>query len=214
MADTPRLRNSLAEPIPECFHAASLLQAALVAHQAGETTKAAALLAEADMPEVRAFTEQMWGPGGKELHAFKTLPDTPQYLQPTDRPKPRMPTAATKAALISRDGFHCRFCGLPVIRAQVRARIQSAYPQSVGWGSTNFSQHAALQCLWLQYDHVLPNSRGGPSTLENMVVTCACCNFGRMETTLEEAWLIDPLSRVTPRKWDGFETWVGMEDFE
>lgn len=125
-----------------------------------------------------------------------------------------MPSAATRAALIERDGHHCRFCGLPVIRAAVRQRIRAAYPDVVGWGSTNASQHAAFQCLWLQYDHILPNSRGGPSTLENMVVTCAACNFGRMETTLCEAQLIDPLSHVTPRKWGGFEEWNGLEDFE
>jgi hypothetical protein len=34
-----------------------------------------------------------------------------------------------------------------------------------------------------------------------------------METTLEEAWLIDPLSRPTPDKWAGFEEWDGLERF-
>jgi 5-methylcytosine-specific restriction endonuclease McrA len=65
----------------------------------------------------------------------------------------------------------------------------------------------------MQFDHVLPNSRGGTSTLENVVVTCASCNFGRMETTLDEARLVDPLSRPTPRKWDGFDSWLGLESF-
>jgi 5-methylcytosine-specific restriction endonuclease McrA len=65
----------------------------------------------------------------------------------------------------------------------------------------------------MQFDHVLPNSRGGPSTLDNVVVTCAPCNFGRMETTLEEARLVHPLSRPTPRKWDGFKRWQGLENF-
>src|SRR5262249_38234103 len=60
---------------------------------------------------------------------------------------------------------------------------------------------------------VLPNSRGGGSTLENVVVTCAPCNFGRMETTLAEARLTDPLSRPTARKWSGFDRWDGLERF-
>jgi 5-methylcytosine-specific restriction endonuclease McrA len=213
MGERPSLRQCLADPIPACFHAASLLRAAVDAHLAGETGEAAELIAAADMPEVRAFTERIWGPGGKQRHSFLNVPDAPPYLQLVDRPKPRMPSSATKAALIHRDGFHCRFCGLPVVRATVRARIRAAYPQVIGWGSTNASQHAAFQCLWLQYDHVLPNCRGGPSLLENMVVTCAPCNFGRMETTLQEAWLVDPLSRSTPRRWDGFEIWGGLENF-
>jgi 5-methylcytosine-specific restriction endonuclease McrA len=122
-----------------------------------------------------------------------------------------MPTLETQRAVILRDGYHCRFCGLPVIRPAIRAALRSAYPDALGWGSTNLTQHAAFQCLWLQFDHLLPNSRGGASTLENVLVTCAPCNFGRMETTLAEARLTDPLSRPTPRKWDGFDAWDGLE---
>jgi 5-methylcytosine-specific restriction endonuclease McrA len=124
-----------------------------------------------------------------------------------------MPTLETQRAVIERDGFHCRFCGLPVIRPAIRDSLRRAYPDALGWGSTNLSQHAAFQCLWLQFDHLLPNSRGGASTLENVVITCAPCNFGRMETTLAEARLVDPLSRPTPRKWGGFGSWDGLERF-
>ena len=43
--------------------------------------------------------------------------------------------------------------------------------------------------MWLQFDHLLPNQGGGDSKLDNVVVTCAPCNFGRMDHTLEEVGL-------------------------
>ena len=65
--------------------------------------------------------------------------------------------------------------------------------------------------MWMQYDHVLPNSRGGTSGTHNIVVTCAPCNFGRMEFTLEENLLIDPRTAPFEPSWDGFEAWDGLE---
>ena len=207
------MRECLVEPSPPCFRAAALLSSAVDAHLAGDRGNAARLIHAADIPEVRAFTETVWGSGGKERHGYVNAPSAPPYLRRADRPVPRMPTLETQAAVIQRDGYHCRFCGLPVIRPAVRDLIRRAYPDVLGWGSTNPSQHAAFQCLWLQFDHVLPNSRGGPSTVENVVVTCAPRNFGRMEATLEEARLVDPLARPTPRNWAGFDSWDGLERF-
>ena len=60
------------------------------------------------------------------------------------------------------------------------------YPSAVRWGKANATRHAAFFCMWLQYDHVVPNSRGGETDEVNVVITCAACNFGRMERTLEE----------------------------
>jgi hypothetical protein len=71
-------------------------------------------------------------------------------------------------------------------------------------------QHAALQCMWLQFDHLIPNERGGTSELENVVVTCAPCNFGRMQLTVEEAGLQNPLMRTIAPTWRRFETWDGL----
>jgi 5-methylcytosine-specific restriction endonuclease McrA len=207
----PPWRECLAEPIPECFEAAALLSAAVDAHLAGQHYEAAQLIVAANLPAVRSFTEAVWGAGGKKRHGFVTIPNAPPKMPVAACPMPRMPNLQTQKAVLVRDGHHCRFCGLPVIRKPVRQMLRKAYPDALGWGSTNASQHAAFQCLWLQFDHVLPNCRGGTSDRENVIVTCAPCNFGRMETTLAEARLIDPLSRPTPIKWDGFHTWDGLE---
>ena len=60
--------------------------------------------------------------------------------------------------------------------------------------------------MWAQYDHLLPHSKGGNNDVNNIVVTCAPCNFGRMSYTLEEVGLIDPRTREPIRSaWDGLE---------
>lgn len=120
--------------------------------------------------------------------------------------KARMPPPAIILQLLKRDGFYCRFCGIPVIRAEVRKRIGRAYPQLRLWGRKNIEQHAAFQTMWVQYDHLLPYFKGGSNDIDNLIVTCAPCNFGRMQYTLEEVALIDPRSRDPVRSaWDGLE---------
>jgi len=81
-----------------------------------------------------------------------------------------------------------------------------AYPSALPWGKENKSQHAAFQAMWLQYDHILPHARGGNNALNNVLITCAPCNFGRMSYTLKEVGLAHPPERGAQRSsWDGLE---------
>ncbi|MEA3542405.1 MAG: HNH endonuclease [Pseudomonadota bacterium] len=207
------MKKCLSEPIPAIFVAARLLHQAGEAHQAGDRQEASRLLMAADDPAVREHTEMLWGAGGRQRFKFITLPDAPPYFAKLDRPLPRMPTKTICARIIARDGYHCRFCGIPVIGADTRKAIRKAYPDAVPWGKTNILQHAALQCMWLQYDHILPNARGGGSDIDNVVVTCAPCNFGRMEHTLEEAQLNDPRLDFRRDTWNGYRSWNGLAQF-
>ena len=60
--------------------------------------------------------------------------------------------------------------------------------------------------MWLQYDHLLPHSRGGNNDLNNLVITCAPCNFGRMEYTLAEVGIKNPLkTEKIKSNWNGLE---------
>uniref|UniRef100_UPI0035A84FCD HNH endonuclease n=1 Tax=Mesorhizobium sp. LHD-90 TaxID=3071414 RepID=UPI0035A84FCD len=117
-----------------------------------------------------------------------------------------MPSLTEKRGLLARDGFHCRFCGIPLVRSETRSLIRTVFPGALRWGSLNSEQHAGFQALWLQYDHLIPHARGGTNEPSNMVVTCAPCNNGRSNLTLEEAGLLDPRLRE-PRltHWDGLE---------
>lgn len=198
-------RTCLRDPIPEIFDAARYVDEAVSAHLAGNQKVAAELIRLADMPAIREWTESLWGKGGPWTRPLK-IENAPAFIPKDQRTKARMPNKAGLVALIQRDGFHCRFCGIPVVRAEVRMLMRKAYPDALPWGRTNLSQHAGFQALWVHYDHLLPHARGGTSELSNMIVTCAPCNCGRNNMTLAEAGLSDPLLRAPIRaSWDGLE---------
>jgi len=197
-------RTCFLEPPREANRAAELLSMAVDAHLVGEAASARALIREADNPVIRDWTESIWGRNSPHVQP------TVQTISPpsSDRIAIRMPNTAEKAALHLRDGYHCRFCGLTVIRSEVRKKIAKAYPEALGWGRTNLSQHAAFQAMWAQYDHLVPHSRGGDNSAGNMVVTCAPCNFGRMDYLLDEVGLAHPFARDPI-----LSTWDGLERF-
>lgn len=204
-------RACLREPIPEIFLAADLLDRAVEAHLAGERATAAELIVRADLSRVRNWLESLWGkasanPEAVHFRRFRSVPGAPPFLPESQRIPVRMPNRAEKAELIRHWGHRCGFCAIPLVRTEVRQVLTREYPTEARWGKTNPSQHAALQCLWLQFDHLLPHSRGGNNSFENRVITCAGCNYGRMQWTLEELGLFDPRERPTTRSsWDGLE---------
>lgn len=197
--------NCLRAPISAVFDSARLLDAAVTAHLDGRRDLAAELIRLADRPATREWSESLWGAGGpwsRPVVVDGTLPLVPK----ASRSKARMPTQAEMHALVARDGHHCRFCNVPLVRKEVRVAMRSVYPEAIPWGDTNAQQHAAFQALWLQFDHIVPHARGGTSELENLVVTCAPCNYGRSNLTLAEVGLSDPREREpSPSSWDGLE---------
>jgi len=207
-------RQCLREPIPDIFIAAELLNKATDAHLSQDRSAALAFIRKANMPSVRAWTESLWG-------RKKNNPDQERYLRyreilgaPLSKPKDqripkRMPSSTEKIRLIERYGRHCVFCGIPLIRDRVRMAFNLAYPEAEVWGGTNATQHAAFQCMWLQFDHIVPHAHGGDNSIDNVVVTCAPCNYGRWDATLEEVGLLDPRTRpVKKTPWDGLERFL------
>ena len=203
------LRPCFRDPIPEIFEAAELLDQAVDAHLAGRHSNAAKLIFQADMQSVWDWTESIWGKESEEIHRRRMVEDAPKTLDKSERDPKRKPSKQDERALIERDGYQCRFCGIPVIRSEVRTAIRKRYPDELKWGSSNSEQHAAFQCMWVQYDHILPHSRGGRTDLDNLAITCSGCNYGRGEYTLEEVGLIDPRTRpATKTDWDGLERFL------
>ena len=202
------LRKCLREPIPEITVAVGLLDEAVSAHLDSRYVEAEALIRSADLPAIREWTESIWGANSPYV-VVNQLQSYSSELPKRKRVPARMPNTAEKKQLIDRDGFHCRFCGIPVIRRRIRMLLHSAYPLALPWGRKNEEQHAALQAMWLQYDHILPHARGGDNSLDNIVITCAPCNFGRMNYLLREVGLADPFSRCPLQSdWDGLERFV------
>ena len=101
---------------------------------------------------------------------------------------------------------------MPLVRPEVRKLLGKLYPDAVRWTSSRASdQHRGLQAMWLQYDHVLVHSRGGATDLDNLIIACAACNFGRDRFTLEEMQLSDPRTDIRLPTWDGRHAWNGLE---
>ena len=201
------LRCCLREPIPEIEIAACRLEEAVGAHLRGERDAAEELLRQADDKVVWDWLDSVWGKETVYNRPRRTLNDPPA-LPKDQRAKPRDATDDTKRLIHQRDGWYCRFCKMPVIRAKVRSAIRKEYPKVVPWEGTNATQHAAFQCMWAQYDHVLPHARGGRSDLENVYLTCAACNYGRGNYLLEDFDLLHP-SLHAPRQ----GSWNGLENF-
>ncbi|MEO6785121.1 MAG: HNH endonuclease [Chthoniobacteraceae bacterium] len=198
-------RPYLREPIPEIAEAARYLDEAVTAHLAGRFDLADELIRRTNTKAIRDWTESLWGTSSPYVQ-FRDVAGAPPSIPKEQRLKVRMPTTTEKRALLQRDGYHCRFCGIPVIRTEIRKRIREKYPEALPWGNTNPGQHAAFQAMWVNYDHVLPHARGGTSDLGNVVITCAPCNYARWNYVLEEVDLIDPRTREPVRSsWDGLE---------
>ncbi len=201
VVDRPCLRL----PIPEIAAAEHYLDEALSAHLSKQMERAGELITLANIPAIREWTESLWGKESPYVQYRPTV-NAPYSLLPAERETLRMPTAAARKILHDRDGYRCRFCGIAVIRKEIRDRLRRLYPAALPWGKTNRTQHAAFQAMWAQYDHILPHARGGTNDLNNIIVTCAPCNYARMNYTLEEVGLADPRTREPiSSAWEGLE---------
>ena len=187
------LRQYLREPIPEIEIAAQKIDEAVSAHLRGERSLAEELFQETNTRILWDWLDSVWGRDSVYNRPRRVLADPPA-LPKDQRAKPRDATRETKRIIHRRDGFYCRFCKMPVIRSEIRSALHKEYPRAIPWDGTNATQHAAFQLMWAQYDHILPHARGGNSSLENVYLTCAACNYGRGNRLLEELDLLHPSS--------------------
>jgi hypothetical protein len=200
------LRQFFRAPIPEIEAAARHLDAAISAHLCGAHADAAELLRMADDRTIWAWLESVWGAKSPYTH-LRTIPNTPPIILKGLRAKPRQAPPDLVRLVHERDGHYCRFCKIPVVSNNIRKALRKEYPEVVPWSEKDGKAcHAALQCMWAQYDHIFPHCRGGTTTIDNICLTCAACNYGRGPYTLEEVGMMHPDSHE-PRRgdWDGLE---------
>ena len=196
----------LRQPIPEIEWAARTVLAAMESHLAGDIQRAGSLIESTNIIEIRNWTESLWGKDSAYVDP-RVVAGAPRQLSKAERIPVRMPDRANKERLLAQQGWHCRFCGIPLIRPETRTWIRSKYKDALPWGTKNNEQHAAFQAMWLQYDHLVPHARGGTNDLENILITCAPCNYARMHYTIEELGLEDPrLRRRVESSWEGLES--------
>ena len=199
-------RACFKEPAPEVLAAAVILRDAVDAHIRNDICRASDLFAEANNPIIYQWARTIFGARDQNVIRFRKV-DNIKRIPKDLRPPLRKPTRSLQQQLVARDGYHCRFCGMPVIHERIRRLAEDRYPSSVPWtGRPDREKHAAFLCMWMQFDHVIPHSVGGETTIENMVITCAPCNYGRWYNTLEELGLMDPRERPPVKSdWDGLE---------
>ena len=200
------MQQSLKQPIPELLASWNLLSEAADAHLGGDVKGAEALFHEANMPVLWDWLYPHW----EKCHLNvidKSPPGDSMTVAKPDRHSKRFLDAPDKAAALLRDGFRCRYCGIPVIGPEVGKTVCALYPSAVLWDADDpRKRHMGFQALWLQFDHVVPHSHGGRSDLENSVVSCALCNFGKDKYTLRQLGLEDPRLRApVPTDWDGLQ---------
>jgi hypothetical protein len=205
------LRDCFVDPIPEIFEAANLLNDAVSSHLRGDRGKAAILIRAADMPIMGEWLDPIWTAPHRHV-VNRAIADLPPVLPKADRHKPRDASAEMKRVLVARDGHHCRLCGIPLVRPEIRKLLTAYYPDAARWtGVKETQQHRGLQVMWLQYDHVVVHSRGGQTSLDNLVVTCPACNYGRDRYMMSEVGLRDPRTNIRSPYWEGRKSWDGLE---
>lgn len=206
------MRRCLKEPIPEIFLAWRALSDAVDEHLAGNIEAASARFSEANSPIVWEWLNHSWI--NVEQHVVTRKPADDTRTVPREQRDPdRTIAKSVKSAVLVRDGYRCRYCGLPVVHSDIRKLAHSLYPDSVPWDSRRpEQQHSGFQVFWLQYDHVEPHSHGGRSSVENVVVSCALCNFGKDRFTLRQLDLEDPRDRApVPSDFDGLERFRAVD---
>lgn len=139
------LRSCLRNPIPQVADAARYLDAAVTAHLQGRGALAEELIRAADMDDIRKWTKSIWA--DSTIHLVAPEIREQPTLRKELRGKSRMPTGAEKERIHQRDGYNCRFCGMTIIRREIRTRMKAIYPNAVTWGPKEADQHAASrQC--------------------------------------------------------------------
>lgn len=203
------LRSCMLDPIPEIFVAQELLNQAAIYHLDGQPIRAAEAIREADIEELYFWAEAIWGKSQPDSGVIQkeNLPAVDSVPACTNPKKP-LKNDDILQNLIERDGYHCRWCEIPLIEGKIATYLKQFYPMVIRWGKNqrNHQKHAAFQAMQLVRNWIIPKSKGGAESPDNLVISCAPCAYGRGDAYPIDKGLISPVPRHGPSMksdWDG-----------
>jgi 5-methylcytosine-specific restriction endonuclease McrA len=88
-----------------------------------------------------------------------------------------MPNVNTKAHILVRDDFTCRYCGTHLYLAQAIKVLDLNKPGKKHWDAHWESE--PLKHNGATVDHIVPEDEGGYDTHDNLVACCARCNSSK-----------------------------------
>lgn len=208
------LRSCLLAPIPELVTAIRFLDRAAKDIISGNLASARDFIIQANVPEVWQYARRVMGKYDDDIHRYRrSRPDMPP-LSRSRRIKVRMPSPAQTMDIYRRDGFHCRYCEMPVILPTARVVMMAIAPDALLWPAKDDEKHAAFYALTAVVDHLVPHARGGTNDPDNLVTSCQSCNYGKGNYLIAELDLMDPRERppivdaldgASDNPWDGLE---------
>jgi 5-methylcytosine-specific restriction endonuclease McrA len=117
-------------------------------------------------------------------------PEIPMQMRASSKVSPQL-----GRDVLLRDKYHCRYCGIPVFAYSEAKKIRSLLGAAeFVVDKSNEHAHGTLRAFYNSFDHVIPVSRGGHTSLENLVTACYPCNFGKDNYTLDQLNLQSPFS--------------------
>jgi hypothetical protein len=130
----------------------SVITAGAYEHRFGKWTNAlVAFVQRANEPSDAAESDTSRTPTGPAAHLAPRDQKTSDGKASAEGPKRKL-SISLRYAILKRDGFRCVLCGC--------------------------SPATDLDCE-LHVDHVIPDSKGGPTAAENLRTTCSLCNIGK-----------------------------------
>ncbi len=124
---------------------------------------------------------------------FSVLP--PPEISKENRDTPRSPKSYEKA-VFKRDGYRCRYCGIRLVsNTGLLKLIEILDSPAFRRGPTNMVTHGIVHAFYPVADHVFPWNYGGRTSLDNLVASCASCNYGKAGFTIDQLGITDPLLR-------------------
>jgi len=94
-----------------------------------------------------------------------------------------MANVNTKAYVLHRDRFTCRFCGTRLFLSQA---IKVLDWKETGLGLWDLhGKKEPLRSRWATVDHIVSEAEGGLDTLENLAACCVTCNSRKGGTTAQ-----------------------------